>query len=160
MRIEQSHHIPAGAAGGCVYVQVTMIAQEIMTTPVVTVPVTASLADALETLAGLEIRHLPVISTNGEVAGVLSDRDIRALGFSPVIEPESLAVLQAKLRVPVSTLMSGDVLSVEPTAELAEVVDLMLDEKVGALPVVDGETNEIVGIISYVDILRAARDLF
>jgi CBS domain-containing protein len=34
----------------------------------------------------------------------------------------------------------------------------MLDQKVGALPVVDAGTNALVGIVSYIDILRAVRD--
>ena len=34
-------------------------------------------------------------------------------------------------------------------------IGLLLDHKIGALPVVDEETREVVGIISYVDVLRA-----
>ena len=34
----------------------------------------------------------------------------------------------------------------------------MVEEKVGALPVVDGHTGGLVGIVSYVDVLRAAAD--
>ena len=41
----------------------------------------------------------------------------------------------------------------EPTLKVSEVVDLMVEEKVGALPVVDPETDTLVGTISYVDVL-------
>jgi CBS domain-containing membrane protein len=47
---------------------------------------------------------------------------------------------------------------VHPEAELSDVVDTMLDQKVGALPVVDQRTNSLIGIVSYIDILRAIRD--
>jgi CBS domain-containing protein len=39
------------------------------------------------------------------------------------------------------------------------VIALLLDHKIGALPVVEAETREVLGIISYVDVLRALRGL-
>jgi acetoin utilization protein AcuB len=55
--------------------------------------------------------------------------------------------------------MSSDVVSVDPETELTEVVDIMLEYKIGALPVVEADSAELVGIISYIDALRAARPL-
>jgi CBS domain-containing protein len=49
--------------------------------------------------------------------------------------------------------MSSNVLSVGLEADLAEIIDLMLDQRVGAVPVVDAD-GTLVGIVSYVDILR------
>ena len=42
---------------------------------------------------------------------------------------------------------------------IGEVIGLLLDHKIGALPVVDEGTREVVGIISYVDVLRALQGL-
>jgi acetoin utilization protein AcuB len=53
--------------------------------------------------------------------------------------------------------MSPDPISVEPDSEIGEVIGLLLDHKIGALPVVDEGAREVVGIISYVDVLRAFR---
>ncbi|MBW2464399.1 MAG: CBS domain-containing protein, partial [Deltaproteobacteria bacterium] len=39
-----------------------------------------------------------------------------------------------------------------------EIIDLMVDEKVGAVPVVEGDSNDLVGLVSYVDVLRALRE--
>jgi CBS domain-containing protein len=50
-------------------------------------------------------------------------------------------------------------LSVDPEPDLGDVVDLMIESKVGAIPVVLPDTREIVGIASYVDVLRAVQDL-
>ena len=53
----------------------------------------------------------------------------------------------------VASFMSSDVLSVDTEADGAEIVELMLDNKIGAVPVT-GENGELVGIVSYVDVLR------
>jgi acetoin utilization protein AcuB len=54
--------------------------------------------------------------------------------------------------------MSPDVIAVAPEAELGEVVDLLLEHRVGAVPVVRPETGELIGIVSYIDVLRVLRD--
>jgi acetoin utilization protein AcuB len=56
--------------------------------------------------------------------------------------------------------MTTDVISVNPETELEEVVDLMIEHKIGAVPVVEADSSKLVGIVSYIDALRAARDLF
>lgn len=49
--------------------------------------------------------------------------------------------------------MSSNVLSVDTEADVAEIVDLMLEHKVGAVPVINGD-GALAGIISYMDVLR------
>lgn len=134
-----------------------MTAEELMTDDVTTVDETASLAAALEILSQLEIRHVPVVH-DGEVTGMISDRDLRSLGLDIVTDLESLERIKARLQAPVSSLMTGGVVTVDRSTDVSEIIDLMLEEKVGAIPVVDEETNELVGIVSYVDVLRAARE--
>jgi CBS domain-containing protein len=51
--------------------------------------------------------------------------------------------------------MTGDPITVDEETELTEVIDLMIEHKVGALPVV--AEDKLVGIVSYVDVLKAAR---
>ncbi|HEU5189857.1 MAG TPA: CBS domain-containing protein [Methylomirabilota bacterium] len=54
--------------------------------------------------------------------------------------------------------MSADVISVRPETEVADVIGLLLEGRVGALPVIRPDTREVLGIISYVDILRALQN--
>jgi len=116
-------------------------ARELMTESPTVVDATATLKTAIEKLQALDIRHLPVVDTDGQLVGMLSDRDLRSyVGVLP-------------LDASVSSAMSTDVIAVEPEADVAEVIDLMLDNKIGALPVVDND-DVLVGIISYVDVLR------
>lgn len=134
-----------------------MTADEIMTADVVTVTPTTTIGEAYRLLADLTIRHLPVVE-NGEVMGMLSDRDFRSLGLDATSDMARMDDLTAQLSNPVSGLMTGGVITVERSADVKELIDLMVDEKIGAVPVVDGEENELVGLVSYVDVLRALRD--
>ena len=54
--------------------------------------------------------------------------------------------------------MSSDVIYVEPETDLSEVVALLLEHKIGAIPVVQPDTRAVVGIVSYIDVLRAVQD--
>jgi len=134
-----------------------MTAEEIMTTDVTTVDETAPIADALELLTELDIRHLPVVRGK-EVVGMLSDRDFLSLGLSLVTDIQSLDKLKGRLTPSVATLMNGNIVTVDPSAEIGDLIDLMLETKVGAVPVVEEDTNDLLGIVSYVDVMRAARE--
>ena len=133
-----------------------MLVEEIMTDDVRTVEETDPIGEALDVLFELDVRHLPVVRGQ-EVVGMISDRDLRGVGIGRITDEATLDEVTARLSASVSTLMSGGVASVDRAADVSEAIDIMLEEKVGALPVVDEETQDLVGIVSYVDILRAFR---
>lgn len=89
-----------------------MTAEEIMTSDVVTVEETDSLADAYQVLQELSIRHVPVVR-GSEIVGMLSDRDFRSIGLDAVADLEELDEVQSRLTAAVSTLMSGDLITVD-----------------------------------------------
>src|SRR5262245_27298130 len=131
-----------------------MIASDVMTPDPMTVNVDASVGEALDLLVSQGFRHVPVLDGR-EVVGMISDRDLRPLVMPKDLDEEKLERLHARLASPVSSLMSGGVITVGPEEELGSVVDLMLENQIGAVPVVDDDSCELVGIVSYVDILRA-----
>ncbi|MBZ0117865.1 MAG: CBS domain-containing protein [Sandaracinaceae bacterium] len=135
-----------------------MVAEEIMTDDVVTLSETATLGEALQIMQERDIRHVPVLRANGELVGMLSDRDLRSVGAALVSDIESLDRMRARLGAPVSSLMSADIVSIERETSLADIIETLLEEKLSALPVVDEETSELVGIVSYVDVLRAVAE--
>jgi CBS domain-containing protein len=53
----------------------------------------------------------------------------------------------------VSTVMTTQPMTVAPDDDLTDAIELLLTEKIGAIPVVD-EAEGLVGILSYVDVLR------
>jgi len=130
-------------------------AEEIMTENPTTVSEDTTLRDALELMQDGSIRHLPVLR-EGLLVGMISDRDVQSLGLRLVTDLESLERVDARLSATVGTVMSGNILSVSRIADLGEVIDLLVEEKIGALPVVDD--GKLVGILSYVDVLRVLRD--
>jgi acetoin utilization protein AcuB len=128
-------------------------AEDLMTENPVAVRATSKVRDAVEILQTLEIRHLPVVNENQELIGMLSDRDLRSFAVPQFADGEWVGNVQTALDARVSSLMSGGVLCVDLEADPEEIVDIMLDYKVGAVPVVDGD-GKLAGIVSYVDLLR------
>lgn len=135
-----------------------MIAEDVMTRQPVSVTERATIGEALGMLSEANVRHLPVVR-GGEVVGILSDRDFGNLGLSIVNDEYSYDRLRAQLTQPVSTLMTGGVVTVGRDSDLAEVIELMVEEKLSAVPVVETGTQELSGILSYVDVLRAVQPL-
>jgi acetoin utilization protein AcuB len=118
------------------------------------VHVTDSIGSVLAMMMEVDVRHLPVVE-NGMLVGIVSDRDLRR--SLDVIPGPARGGRANPLERPISELMSGNVISVNTETELVEVIDLRLDHKVGAIPVVEDNGLKLVGIISYIDVLRAAR---
>ena len=130
-----------------------MNAQDMMTPDPITIKAHAKLREAVEILQNLDVRHLPVLDEEGELVGMLSDRDLRGLALPHLVAGEYAGVVQTGLQATVATVMSSNVLSVDPEAEVEEIVELMLDNKIGAVPVVDRDRG-LIGIVSYMDVLR------
>lgn len=135
--------------------------QDIMTKHPAHIGPDASIYAALNLLKDLDVRHLPVLE-NGQLVGILSDKDIQSLSAQELkraSQAETDFDLSSVLQQPVSDFMSGNIFFVYPESPIAEAIDIMLDQRVGAVPVIDSD-NSLVGLVSYVDIIRAATDLF
>lgn len=110
-----------------------------------------SLADDLMRLG--RIRHLPVLDDDtDELVGILSQRDlfagalVRAFGYGADAQRRVLKTL------PVKEVMSTDPLTTTPEASLEDVAKLMLERKIGCLPVVEGA--KLVGILTEADFVE------
>jgi acetoin utilization protein AcuB len=132
-----------------------MEARDVMTPNPVIVTPPATLAEAWDLMREADIRHLPVVEA-GALVGMLSDRDLASLDVTRVLTTEGADALRRALATPVVRVMSSDVVSVGVDDDLADVIDLMLEHKVGAVPAVRPDTRQVV---SYVDVLRAVREL-
>jgi acetoin utilization protein AcuB len=135
-----------------------MVVSEIMSANPFSVMTNESIGRVLKKFAEADVRHLPVLD-DGELVGIVSDRDLRSFHPNALMELEHPQEIRRLLAQPISTVMSSDVVSVDPETEISEVIDIMLEQKIGAVPVVDTDTDKLVGIISYMDVIRAARDL-
>ena len=134
-----------------------MIARDLMTPDPLTVTPQATIADVWDLMREVDVRHLPVVEA-GVLVGMVSDRDVARVDLARLLKVEGAHALREELATPVAQIMSPDVIAVGPEAEIGEVIDLLIDHKIGAVPVVEEDTREVLGIISYVDVLRALQD--
>jgi len=119
---------------------------DVMTERPRTISPQATVGAAVRLLEELEIRHLPVVDESGELIGMLSDRDLRGShGDGELGTPRGSARIV--------DLMNGNVIQAMADDDLAEIAELMVDNRIGAVPIVD-ERGMLVGIVSYVDVLR------
>ena len=132
-----------------------MTARDLMTPNPVTAAPQASVTEVWDLMRDLEIRHVPVVE-NGALVGMLSDRDLSRLDMSRIFEGAD--DLRQELSTPIVKVMHADVIMIEPETELDEIIDLLVENRIGALPVVKAGSREVVGIVSSIDVLRAMRD--
>jgi acetoin utilization protein AcuB len=134
-----------------------MNASALMTTTVVTATPKDTVRKALLLLEDSDIRHLPIVEGK-KLVGLVSDRDLREYRLPLVEEIDDPDYADDLLDTPLSEVMSGDILCLEIGESLKTGVDLMIEYGIGAIPVVDRDKDELVGILSYVDVLKAVRD--
>lgn len=109
-----------------------------------------AIADAL--MKQERVRHLPVLDEVGEVCAVVSQRDLfrgallRALGFGS--RAEELMLKQ----VAVKEAMSREIQTTTPDTPVADAARLMIERKIGCLPVI--ENRKLVGIVTETDFVR------
>jgi len=122
---------------------------DIMTKDVITLNRNDSLTTADDVMRLGRIRHLLVVHDDGELAGVLSQRDLflggllKALGYDAQGKARALATLVVK------EAMVAAPLTTTPNTPLEDAARVMLDNKIGCLPVID--KGKIVGIITESD---------
>jgi acetoin utilization protein AcuB len=122
---------------------------DIMTKDPLTVTPTEAIGQADELMNTNKIRQLPVVQGQ-ELVGIVTDRDIRSFSGSLL---ESVETREAALTTEVREIMTTEPMTVSPDDDLQEAVELMINEKIGGIPVVD-EAEGLVGIVTYVDVLR------
>ena len=123
---------------------------DVMTTDPLTVTPTETIGQADELMNTNRIRQLPVVEGK-ELVGIVTDRDIRSfLSGSLLEDPEAR---EKALNTKVSEIMTTEPITVSPEDDLEEVVELLIEEKFGGIPVVDKSAG-LVGIVTYMDVLQ------
>ena len=123
---------------------------ELMTNDTVTVTAGETIGNAEALMAENNIRQIPVVNGH-ELVGIVTDRDVRAF-LSDALLTKSDARARA-LKTEVGDIMTTEPMFVGPDDDLKDAVEMLIEQKFGAIPVVD-EAEGLVGIVSYVDVLR------
>ena len=123
---------------------------DIMTKDPLTVTPTETIGQADELMNTNKIRQLPVVQGK-DLVGIVTDRDIRSFLSGSLLE--GVEAREEALNTKVREIMTTEPMTVSPDDDLQEAIELMIDEKIGGIPVVD-EAEGLVGIVTYVDVLR------
>ena len=122
-----------------------------MTTNLITISPTTPLPEAHQLMMENNIRRLPVM-WRGQLIGILTSGDIREARPS---EASSISIYELNYlldRLSVKEIMTTHPITVHSMATVGEAAQLMLEYKIGGLPVVDD--GELVGIITETDFCR------
>lgn len=134
-----------------------MLVNERMSKPVLTISPEVPVQDALAQMRKEHIRRYPVVDKNGKLIGIVSDSDL--LNASPS-EATTLSVWEINYllsKITVERVMAKKVITVTESTPIEEAARIMADEKIGALPVMDGE--KLVGIITETNLFRIFLEL-
>jgi acetoin utilization protein AcuB len=121
-----------------------------MTRDPLTVGAWETIGQADRLMAENNIRQIPVVQDR-DLIGIVTDRDIRSfLSGSLAESPETR---ERALNTEVGGIMTTEPITVSPEDDLEDVVELLINEKIGGIPVLD-QAEGLVGIVTYVDVLR------
>ncbi|MCA9796000.1 MAG: CBS domain-containing protein [Candidatus Eremiobacteraeota bacterium] len=142
-----------------------MKVRDVMTQKVRTIEYSASVRELSRLLDELGISGVPVVDADGRLVGVVSSTDIGSGVSDPPVasemdrdlldEDHELAGLES---AKVADLMTEHVVTIDPSANVTELVDLMVDSNIHRVFVTSGE--ELVGVVTTMDLIRQLKSMF
>jgi acetoin utilization protein AcuB len=123
-----------------------------MTPNPVTITPETTVPDAALIMRKRGFRRLPVLE-KGKLVGIVTDRDLKEAMPSDATSLSIWELNYLVAKLPVREVMSHPVITIDEDATLEQAARLMLENKLGGLPVVSGE--RLVGIVTVTDVLRA-----
>jgi acetoin utilization protein AcuB len=130
-----------------------MRVDELMTAAPITAREETPVLDARHLMLEKRIRHLLVTGSDGRLTGIVTDRDIRLNLPSQATSLSVWEVNHLLTKLTVGDVMTKTVITIGPERDARDAAGLMLDHRIGALPVTDG--GKLIGIITETDIMRA-----
>jgi len=130
-----------------------MTIRELMSGGMITVRRETPVLEARGLMAREKIRHLLVTDADRTLAGIVTDRDIRLNLPSQATSLSVWEINHLLTKLTVGQVMTRSMITIGPDRSAHDGARLMLDHKIGALPVV--EDGHLLGIITETDIVRA-----
>lgn len=134
-----------------------MLVEKRMSRPVLTIPATLPVQEALAQMRKDKVRRYPVVDKRGKMVGIVTQNDL--LNASPS-EATSLSVWEVNYllsKITVERVMKTDVITVCPDCTIEEAAKIMADNHIGGLPVVDD--GKLVGIITETDLFKVLLEM-
>ncbi len=127
-----------------------------MTTDVLTVKPDTPLAKARDLLREKNIKQLPVVDEQGNLVGILTDRDIKQAWASPATTLSIYELTYVLQKMTVESVMVTDPITITADATIERAAKILHARRIGSLPVV--ENNKLVGIITSTDLMEVLLD--
>jgi len=135
-----------------------MLVRERMSSNPVTITPDVPITEALRLMRDRQVRRLPVLDQEGNLIGIVSEKDLLYASPSPAtsLSIYEMHYLLSQLRI--QELMTKHVITVTPDTLLEEAARIMVDHKIGGLPVMEG--RKLLGIITQTDIFEVLLEQF
>ena len=134
------------------YVPASLRVDEFMTTDLITVQKEDLIDLVTEMMDWHKVRYLPVEDSKSDLVGLITSRSLLKYYCQKSRTKDHEIGM-------VEDVMISDPVSISPKATITEAMKVMRENKVGCLPVVVGDTKELVGIITEMDFLRVSARL-
>jgi acetoin utilization protein AcuB len=130
----------------------SMQVRERMTANPIVVHPKISYADVFRLMREKKIRRLPVVDQDGHLVGIVSEKDLLYASPSPATSLSRFEIGYLLGEMPVERIMTRQVITVQEDCPLEEAARILVDQKIGGLPVMAG--HKLVGIITVTDIFK------
>lgn len=134
-----------------------MLVGERMSHPIITVSPKTAMQDALKLMKDEKIRRLPVVDSRGKLIGIVTESDLLQASPSDVTSLNVWELNYMLSKITVEKIMSRDVITVHTDTPLEEAARIMVDSKIGGIPVV--KNGDVVGIITETDLFKIFLEL-
>lgn len=111
-----------------------------------------TLAALYDLMDNHRVRHVPIVDADGELVGLLTHTDLAMTALGPLSDLPLSQERDLLQRRKIREVMVTEVETVDPDTALAEAASTLFDNKIGCLPVVEG--NRLVGILTESDFVR------
>jgi len=134
-----------------------MLVQDQMTPDPVTISPDAAFNDAFRLMKKNKFRRLPVVDQRGKLVGIIVEKDLLRASPSSASSLSIFEINHLLSELKVEQVMSKPVVTAPPELPLEEAARLMVDKKIGCLPVV--REDKLLGIITETDIFEALAEV-
>ena len=138
--------------------------RQIMTQDVVTIHPEALVADAAQVMDEHDLRRLPVVDDDGSLLGIITSSDIMQVEAAGDAIRNSYEPQADEAWLAVGDVMTREVVTIDVDATVGELAVLLIEHKVGGVPVVEWDDPQrpqmahVVGIVTETDIFRMIAD--
>jgi acetoin utilization protein AcuB len=112
---------------------------------------------ALKRMHDEKVRRFPVVDDDGKLVGIVSDKDLLYAAPSPATSLSIFELHYLYSRITISQVMTREVITVEESDPIEEAARIMVDNKIGGLPVM--REGKLVGIVTETDIFKTLMEM-